>query len=188
MQQWPSLSVVVPVRDGARDLPACLKAVLAQEYPGPLEVVVAVGPSSDGTERVAADIAAQDHRVKLVPNPSGKTPAALNAAIAVAGGDVIARVDGQAVIPPGYLQAAVGTLHETGADNVGGIQAATGETIFDAAVAAAMTSSSVSATPRFTTAENPAPLTPSTWACSGGRRWSGSAALTSPWSATRTTS
>ena len=140
VQQWPSVSVVVPVRDGARDLPTCLGAVLAQDYPGEFEVVVAIGPSSDGTERVAADVAAQDHRVKLVPNPSGKTPAALNAAIAAAKGDVIARVDGQAVIPQGYVTTAVATLHDTGADNVGGIQAAAGETTFERAVAAAMTS------------------------------------------------
>jgi glycosyltransferase involved in cell wall biosynthesis len=140
VKDWPAVSVVIPVRDSARDLTACLEAVLGQVYPGSLEVVVAVGPSTDGTERVAADAAATDHRVKLVPNPTGSTPAGLNAAIKAAGGEIIARVDGHAVVPPGYLRRAVETLESTGAENVGGIQAATGETTFEQAVARAMTS------------------------------------------------
>jgi succinoglycan biosynthesis protein ExoA len=140
VQQWPSVSVVIPARNSARDLGRCLEAVLSQDYPGSVEVVVAVGPSTDGTERVAADIAAEDHRVKLVPNPSGSTPAALNAAIKGSSGEVVARVDSHAVIPPGYLREAVQTLENTGADNVGGVQAATGETQFEQAVACAMSS------------------------------------------------
>ena len=73
-------------------------------------------------------------------NPSGRTPSALNAAIAASTGEIVARVDGHAVIPQGYLRRAVETLQETGADNVGGIQAAEGETTSERAVAAAMTS------------------------------------------------
>ena len=140
MQPWPSVSVVIPVRDSARDLEQCVQAVLAQDYPGTLDVVVAVGPSTDGTERVAADIAAEHHQVKLVPNQSGVTPAALNAAIKASSGEVVARVDAHAVIPPGYLREAVQTLRSTGADNVGGVQAAAGETTFERAVACAMSS------------------------------------------------
>ena len=140
MQQWPSVSVVIPARDSARDLERCLAAVRSQDYPGTVDVVIAVGPSTDGTERVAADIAAEDHRVKLVPNPSGSTPAALNAAIKASSGEIVARVDGHSEIPPGYLREAVHTLERTGADNVGGVQAAAGETVFEQAVACAMTS------------------------------------------------
>jgi succinoglycan biosynthesis protein ExoA len=140
VHEWPSISVVIPARDSARDLDRCLAAVLSQDYPGKLEVVIAVGPSVDGTERVAADIAAEDHRVKLVPNLSGSTPAALNAAIKASSGEIVARVDGHAEIPPGYLREAVQVLEATGADNVGGVQAATGETQFEEAVACAMTS------------------------------------------------
>jgi hypothetical protein len=78
--------------------------------------------------------------VRLVANPSGRTSAALNAAIAAASGEVIARVDSHAEISAGYLRQAVDTLRATGADNVGGVQDATGNTTFERAVAAAMTS------------------------------------------------
>ena len=140
MDRWPALSVVVPLRNSAADLPACLQAILAQDYPGDVDVVLAVGPSDDDTEKIARDSSAADARVRVVDNPSGRTPAALNAGIAAAEGEVIARVDGQAVIPPGYLRRAIETLVESGADNVGGIQDATGTTTFERAVAAAMTS------------------------------------------------
>lgn len=139
-EAWPPVAVVVPARNGARDLPACLEAVLAQDYPGVLEVVVAVGPSVDGTEEVARSWAHAEPRVRVVDNPAGMTPAALNRAIAATGAPVVARVDGHAVVPPGYLRRAVAVLAETGADNVGGVQDATGTTRFEDAVAAAMSS------------------------------------------------
>ncbi len=137
---WPRVAVVVPVRNGARDLPGCLAAVLDQDYPGDLEVAVAVGPSNDGTEAVAAAAARRDARVRVVANPSGRTPAALNRAIAATTGAVVARVDAHAALPPGYLRRAVETLRATGADNVGGVQDARGDTPFERAVAAAMSS------------------------------------------------
>jgi glycosyltransferase involved in cell wall biosynthesis len=134
------VSVVIPLRNSAKDLPRCLDAVLAQDYPGALDVVMAVGPSEDDTLAVAQAAAAADPRVRVVDNPSGRTPSALNAAIAASSGEVVARVDGHAVLPPGYLRTAVEALRDSGADNVGGIQAAQGETPFERAVAAAMTS------------------------------------------------
>jgi succinoglycan biosynthesis protein ExoA len=137
---WPALSVVIPVRNDAAHLEDAVDAVLAQEYPHPFEIVLGVGPSDDGTETVAAKLAANNPRVRVVDNPKGLTSAGLNAAIAAATGDVIARVDGHCELVPGYLRRAVATLQQTGADNVGGIQEARGSTPFERAVAAAMTS------------------------------------------------
>jgi glycosyltransferase involved in cell wall biosynthesis len=137
---YPTLSVVMPVRNDAAHLDAAVTAVLEQDYPLPFEVVLGVGPSGDGTESVARALAARHPAVRVVANPSGRTSAALNAAIDAASGDVIARVDSHAEISPGYLRRAVDTLRATGADNVGGVQDATGHTTFQRAVAAAMTS------------------------------------------------
>jgi glycosyltransferase involved in cell wall biosynthesis len=137
---YPPVSVIMPIRDEARHLRDAVTRVLAQDYPGALEVVLAVGPSRDDTQAVAEALARTDPRVRWVPNPSGATPAALNAALAGARHDVIARVDGHALLPDDYLRTAVATLDETGADNVGGIMAAEGESPFEQAVACAMTS------------------------------------------------
>lgn len=136
----PGVSIVVPVLNEGRHLREAVTALLQQEYAGPLEVVLALGPSSDDTDAIAEQVAAADPRVTLVANPSGRTPSALNAAIGAAAHDVIVRVDAHAFVPLDYVAVAVETLERTGADNVGGIMAAEGETPFEHAVARAMTS------------------------------------------------
>lgn len=130
----------MPVLDEERHLAAAVRQVLAQDWPGPLEVVLALGPSRDRTDDVARRLAAADPRVVLVENPGGRTPDALNAAIAGSGGEVLVRVDGHAEIPVDYVSTAVEVLEETGADNVGGTMDAQGTTPFERAVACAMRS------------------------------------------------
>ena len=102
--------------------------------------MLAVGPSADRTEQIARDLAAAEPRLTVVANPAGTIPAALNAATRAARHAVIARMDGHALLPPGYLATAVATLTETGAADVGGVMAAAGVTTFGQAVAWAMTS------------------------------------------------
>ncbi|GAA4578983.1 glycosyltransferase family 2 protein [Planotetraspora phitsanulokensis] len=139
-RDWPPISVIMPVLNEERHLRDAVMQVLDQKYDGPIEVVISVGPSRDRTQEVADAIAAEDPRVTVVANPTGRTPNGLNAAIAASSNPIIARVDGHAMLPSDYLSAAVETLEETGADNVGGIMAAEGISPFEQAVACAMTS------------------------------------------------
>src|SRR5260370_21581742 len=134
------VSVVMPVRNEERHLAESVRHVLSQDYPGEFELVLAVGPSADRTEQIARDLAAAEPRLAVVANPTGKIPAARNAAVGAARHTVIARVDGHALLPAGYLKTAVATLAETGAADVGGVMAADGVTTFQQAVAWAMTS------------------------------------------------
>lgn len=136
----PGVSVVMPVLNEERHLQAAVTNILASDYQGPIEIVLALGPSTDRTDAVAAELVKTDERITLVGNPSGKTAAALNAAIARARHGVIARVDGHALIPTTYLSTAIRVLQDTGAANVGGVMAAEGVTPFEQAVAAAMRS------------------------------------------------
>ena len=130
----------MPVRNEERHLAESVRHVLGQDYPGEFELVLAVGPSADRTEELARDLAVAEPRLTVVANPTGKIPAALNAAVRAARHAVIARVDGHAMLPPGYLRTAVAALVETGAADVGGVMAAEGVTPFQQAVAWAMTS------------------------------------------------
>lgn len=136
----PSVSVIVPVLNEERHLADAVAMILAQDYPGPLEVVLALGPSRDRTDEVAAALQAGDPRVRTVPNPSGRTPEALNAAIAASTGEVVVRVDGHAEVPRHYVSTAVRELLRVGADNVGGLMDARGTDDFERAVACAMRS------------------------------------------------
>ncbi len=136
----PGVSIIVPVLQEADYLQTAVEHLLAQDYRGPLEIVLALGPSTDGTNDIAQRLATRHPQLKLVDNPSGKTPSALNAAIAAAQHQIIVRVDAHSEIPSDYVTVAVETLERTGADNVGGVMGAKGVTPFERAVAAAMTS------------------------------------------------
>ena len=137
---WPAVSVVLPVLNEERHLAAAVASVVEQGYGGELEIVLALGPSTDRTDEVAAALAAADPRVRCVPNPTGRTPEGLNLAVAASRYPIVARVDGHAELPPGYLATAVELLRRHGADNVGGIMSAEGISPLEQAVAAAMTS------------------------------------------------
>lgn len=137
---WPAVSVIMPVLDEERHLAAAVAGVLAQEYPGELELVLALGPSRDRTDDIARELAAADPRIRLVPNPAGRTPAGLNAALGVARHGIVVRVDGHGVLSDHYIRTAVAELERTGAANVGGIMNAEGQTDFERAVAWAYTS------------------------------------------------
>ncbi len=136
----PAVSVIMPVLNEERHLRSSVRHILEQDYPGEIEVVIALGPSTDRTDRIAGELVAEDARVRTVPNPTGRTPAGLNAAINASRHPVVVRVDGHGMLSPGYIATAVRLLDETGAVNVGGVMHAEGENDWERAVAAAMTS------------------------------------------------
>lgn len=136
----PEISVIMPVLNEERHLAAAVARVLEQDYDGGIEVLLAVGPSKDRTREIADDLAAADPRVKVLDNPTGRTPAGLNIAIRAARNETIVRVDGHGELSPGYLTTVARLLEETGAANVGGLMDARGETPFQQAVAAAYNS------------------------------------------------
>jgi succinoglycan biosynthesis protein ExoA len=137
---WPDVDVVMPIRNEAEHLAAAVAAVRSQDYPGTVRIFLGVGPSDDGTEAVADALAASGDDLVVVANPSGVTPAALNAAISAGAAPVVVRVDGHSELSEGYIRRAVETMRRTGAANVGGLQVPVPTSPFEEAVAAATTS------------------------------------------------
>jgi succinoglycan biosynthesis protein ExoA len=154
--RWPGVSVVMPVLNEERHLEAAICRVLDQEYPGELEVIIAVGPSSDRTREIADALAVTDSRIRVVDNPAARTPTALNLGIAASRHKIIVRVDGHGELTDGYIRRAVELLDETGAANVGGVMVAQGTTPFEEAVATAYTSRLGLGGSAFHLAESPA--------------------------------
>lgn len=134
------ISVILPVRNEAAYLEHSVSSILAQDFHGPLEVILAIGPSHDSTMEIAREIAHLDKRVVIVENPSGRTAAGLNLAIARSRYSNIVRIDGHSEIPHNYLNLVLEILEESGAVNVGGVMAAVGKNLFERAVARAMRS------------------------------------------------
>ena len=138
----PFVSVLVPVRNEARYIERCLRSLAAQDYPRDrFEVLVIDGRSDDATRELVAHFAAESTLdVLLLDNARRKTAAGLNRGLDEARGDVIVRVDGHATVAEDYLSRGVFALFDAGADCVGGIIEARGDTMFGRAIAAAMSS------------------------------------------------
>jgi succinoglycan biosynthesis protein ExoA len=151
------VSVVMPVRNEERYLEEAVRHVLSQEYDGEMELIIAVGPSRDRTADLARSLAAADPRITVLDNPTGQRPAAMNIALRACRYPIMVRVDGHAMLPPGYIRTALATMRDTGAVNVGGIMAAEGITPFQQAVAWAMTSPFGVGAARFHTGGQPGP-------------------------------
>ena len=134
------ISVILPVLNEEKYLADSVNSILSQEFSGLIEVILAVGPSQDATLQIAQALQAKDSRVVVVDNPTGRTAAGLNRAIAASKYSIIVRVDGHSQLPNNYCELAFSLLSQTGAVNVGGVMAAEGITLFQRSVARAMRS------------------------------------------------
>jgi hopene-associated glycosyltransferase HpnB len=85
MVAWPSVTAIVPARNEAPTIAACVSALRAQNYPGRFSIIVVDDASTDGTGEIA--VRAGGGRVSLIQAPplaegwTGKL-AALNAGLA----------------------------------------------------------------------------------------------------------
>ena len=140
MEQQPSVSVIIPVRDNGEHLRASIESVINQTYTAVDEIILGVAPSTDDTEKISKELEDANPRIKVVPNPSGKTASALNAAASLASGEFLVRVDAQCELEESYIQEAIQTIKRTGAANVGGIQKAEGKSRVERSIAMGMTS------------------------------------------------
>ena len=105
------ISVVVPVRDGMPWLEDQLRALADQDCPEPWEVVVADNGSRDGSAAFARRWAADHERFRVVDASARPgAPAARNAGVHAARGDLIAFCDADDVVQQGWLAASAEAL------------------------------------------------------------------------------
>ena len=115
----PTISVIVPVRDGLPLIDAQLDALAAQDDPPPFEVVVADNGSRDGT---AEHVLAWSDRLALRVVDSSRYPGvsfARNAGAEASTAPLIAFCDADDVVTPGWVRAMATALEH--ADIVGGV-------------------------------------------------------------------
>jgi len=134
------VSYVMPVLNEADYVESAIRSVLDQDYAGPVEIVLALGPSQDGTREIIDRLAAADERIRVVQNDGMDIPIGLNLAIKACRYPYIIRVDAHTELADGYTTRGIDTLERTGAASVGGIMVATGRPGFQTAVARAYNS------------------------------------------------
>src|SRR3546814_3699885 len=116
------VTFVMPFPNEERYLRRAVETVLAQDVPVPVELVLALEPSSDGTDDIARALAAADPRILLVDNPAADIPVGLNRAIRAGRYPTVVRVDAHSEIAPDYTRRALATLARVRAANVGGVR------------------------------------------------------------------
>ncbi|HKX42885.1 MAG TPA: glycosyltransferase family 2 protein [Burkholderiaceae bacterium] len=116
------VSVIVPCRNERRYLERFCAGVLAQRLPADwqLQLVIADGQSDDGTRELLQRLAAGDARIEWIANPARIVSRGLNAALKLANGEVIVRMDVHTEYADDYVAQCLAVLAETGADNAGG--------------------------------------------------------------------
>ena len=76
-ETWPAVAVLVPARDEAEVIGEAVTALLAQDYPGPFQVVLIDDHSGDGTaaiaERTAGGTPGRFHAISAPDLPAGWT-------------------------------------------------------------------------------------------------------------------
>lgn len=135
----PAVSYVMPVLNEEGFLEDAVRTILAQDYDGEKEIVLALGPSKDASNAIAAKLAAADPRVKLIDNPERDIPAGLNHAIRASSFPVVIRVDAHSELTPDYTRLGIEALRDAaagqGAANVGGVMRAAGRSPVQRAIA-----------------------------------------------------
>jgi chlorobactene glucosyltransferase len=118
--EWPSLDVLIPVKDEVDNIAACIESILAQDYPN-VRITVVNDRSADGTAEVVQSIQAshpQLRRVDITELPDGLygKPHALHQVSSSLTGDVVAFVDSDLHLEPGCLRTLVHHLTSNGVD------------------------------------------------------------------------
>ena len=141
MSVHPFVSLILPIRNEADYIERSLRAVLEQDYPGKMEILVADGMSTDETRSIISKLAADSkHEIRILNNEGRVVPIGMNTALRQARGGVIIRVDGHCVIAPDYVRLCVEYIQMGKIDAVGGVMKSVGETDVAQAIALGMSS------------------------------------------------
>jgi poly-beta-1,6-N-acetyl-D-glucosamine synthase len=131
---FPSVSIVVAAHNEGARLAARVRNLREQEYPKPIEIIVASDGSTDNTVAALAPFA--DH-IRVIDLPRGGKPTALNAGVAAARGEIVVFADARQRFAPDAILALVANFADP---DVGAV---TGQLILNCELPAADTDSPV---------------------------------------------
>jgi glycosyltransferase involved in cell wall biosynthesis len=114
----PLISVVMPVYNAERYVADAINSILTQTYRH-FEFIIVDDGSTDGSPSIVRDFAARDARIHLLLLRHGGVAQALNAGVAMAQGELTARMDADDIALSERFAIQVRWMHETGVDICG---------------------------------------------------------------------
>ena len=105
--EWPLVSITVPVYNEGTHIRRKLERILAWDYPSDRrQILVVSDASTDDTDRIVGEFAGRGVELVRLPARGGKT-AAENAALPHLRGSIVVNSDASIDVPPGSLKALV---------------------------------------------------------------------------------
>jgi succinoglycan biosynthesis protein ExoA len=132
-----TVSVCIPTYNESTNIERVVRDLLSTGYQHLVEIIVADGGSTDGTQDIVRKLSHEDSRIKLIHNPLKIQSAGLNLILKECKGDVFLRADAHSDYAIDYIEKCVEALKESQALNVGGAQRFVAKTPFQAGVALA---------------------------------------------------
>ncbi|MDF5731230.1 MAG: glycosyltransferase family 2 protein [Rhizonema sp. PD38] len=132
---YPTVTVAIPAYNESVNIEFLLRGFLSTEYPNLIEIFVADGGSTDGTQYIVKKVALAEQRVKLIHNSLKIQAAGINLILQECTGDVFLIADAHSDYAPDYIEKCVEALVKSKALNVGGAQRFVAKTPFQAGVA-----------------------------------------------------
>ncbi len=111
------ISILIPVKNAAPFLEACLESIAAQSQAG-FEAIFADDHSTDASRDIIGEWSRRDARIRLVVSGGHGILPALRAAFAASRGECITRMDADDLMPPGKLATLYELLRAAGPGHV----------------------------------------------------------------------
>lgn len=132
--------VVIPALNEAAAITACIASLRAgDDFMQEVQIIIADGGSTDGTQDIVASLAAADPMLQLVHNPDRLQSAGINRAVHSAARpehSILVRCDAHSVYPTGYVRRVVDAFAaRPEAASVATVMDATGDSGFERACA-----------------------------------------------------
>jgi len=116
------ISIVIPCRNEEKFIAQTLDSIVGGTFPlKEMEILIIDGMSDDETRKIVREYENKYSEIKLIDNPEGTVPYAMNYGIKSAKGDIIVRLDAHSIYPDDYIERLVYWINKLDADNVGGV-------------------------------------------------------------------
>lgn len=109
----PLISVIVPVYNIEKWLTRCVNSICSQTYRN-LEIILVNDGSTDGSGRLAEELAGKDERIRVIHQANGGTSSARNRGIEEAKGEYIGFVDSDDFIDPLMYESLYAAMDQNG--------------------------------------------------------------------------
>jgi succinoglycan biosynthesis protein ExoA len=137
MQSTTTVTIAIPTYNEADYIERIIEDFLKTNYANLIEIIIADGGSTDGTQEIVLRLASKNPRVKLLHNPQKVQSAALNLILEHCLGDIFLRADAHSDYAPDYIEKCVEVLLLSQSLNAGGAQRFVAKCAFQAGMALA---------------------------------------------------